>query len=366
MKQAVRMAMVMNFPRTYNDAVTRFCDGILNVLRSARDVEPLVVAPARFGARPGRPDLQLLVAVEQLLQLLTHRPTAVHVHEHPTALAAGVVYRGLTLGSARLVYTVHVQPVRARAYWKRAILGWLLARCTTVTSVSAETARRLGAIAAPPPRDVLIIPGAAEIRARPVDDPAIVQFRERFGLHAGPVLCQIGVNYPLKVAGLLRLLEALVLVRRAFPGARLLVVGDGPLRASVAEAVERLGLGDAVTLTGYVADISLPLSVADVYCHITLQDAAPLSVLEAMSCGKPIVAARTGGIPELVSDGIDGVLVEPEVPAIADAILDVLRSPARARSLAAAAQATAQLRFSWQRVANDFRPTYGVPSHGGA
>jgi phenylacetate-CoA ligase len=157
-------------------------------------------------------------------------------------------------------------------------------------------------------------------------------------------------------------MQALQLVRQEFPAVRLMLIGEGSLRQSVADAAVRMGLAEAVILTGYQADISVPLTVADIYCHITFQDAAPLSVLEAMSCGKPIVAARMGGIPELVRDGVDAVLVTPEPPDIAAAILQLLRHPEQAESLSTGARESARTRYSWNRAAVEFATLYGLES----
>ncbi len=120
---------------------------------------------------------------------------------------------------------------------------------------------------------------------------------------------------------------------------------------------------DVVTIAGFLRDVSLPLALADIYCHITLQDACPLSVLEAMRCGKAVIAARVGGIPELITDGVDGLLVDPDPRAIAKAITELLRDPQRARFLGSRARETAATRFSWGRVAADFTVAYGLQAN---
>jgi glycosyltransferase involved in cell wall biosynthesis len=223
-----------------------------------------------------------------------------------------------------------------------------------------DTAGRIGDIATPEPSGVHVIYGGSEIECRSAQDPAVMLFRQRFGVHDEPLLCQIGLNYPLKVAGVLRLMQALQLVRQEFPTVRLMLIGEGLLRRSVADAAIRMGLDGAVILTGYQEDISVALTIADIYCHITFQDAAPLSVLEAMSCGKPIVAARMGGIPELVRDGVDALLVAPEPPDIANAILQLLRHPEQAEALSTGALESARIRYSWKRAAVQFATLYGL------
>jgi glycosyltransferase involved in cell wall biosynthesis len=351
---------MLAYPVSYLDGASRFALRLLNALQRDKELEAFALAPAHLGAAPRRPILQIIVGLEQVCNLVVRRPDVVHVHEHPVMLAAAVAYRALTGGSARIVYTVHIEPTEPRAHWKRAILGWLLGHCSVVTAVSADTARRLGRIATPLPRKITVIHGGAEIAERSADDPAVADFRSKYGIDSGPVLCQIGVNFPRKVKGVLRLIETLPRLQGEFPGIRLIIVGDGPLRPTVESRCIELGVRESVTLTGHLDDVSVPLGLTDVYCHITFQDACPLSVLEAMRCGKPIVAAKTGGIPEILEDGVDAVLVQPEQASIAEAISAVLRNKDVAHRLGSQARHHALAKFSWQRVADEFALTYAA------
>ncbi|MBV9583061.1 MAG: glycosyltransferase family 4 protein [Chloroflexi bacterium] len=354
----LRVAMLLPFPLTYQDGVTRFVVGLLRALQCDQSVDTQLIAPARIGAARRRPVQQLTVAVHHLVRLLRGRPDIVHVHEHPVLLGAAIVYKFVAMRPVRVVHTVHIEPVGRWPLWKRLILGWLMNRCWAVTAVSADTARRLVDVATPLPR-VQVVHGGSDLEVRGRDDRAVASFLATYSVSEGPILCQIGLNFPRKVAGVLRLIEAFATVRRSFPGAQLLLVGTGAFQARVAAAAAQHGLGSAVVLTDYLSDVSIPLAAADLYCHITLQDACPLSVLEAMRVGKPIVAARTGGIPELIVDGHNGVLVDPEPATIAAAIIELLSEPDTARALGQQAAATARSRFTWQRVADEFEVVYG-------
>jgi glycosyltransferase involved in cell wall biosynthesis len=349
--------MLLPFPLTYQDGVTRFVLGLLRALERDESVETQLIAPGRIGAARHRPVQQLTVAIHHLVRLLQRRPDVVHVHEHTVLLGAAILYRLLAMHPVRVVHTVHIEPVARWPLWKRLVLGWLMSRCWAVTAVSADTARRLVDVATPLPR-VHVVHGGTDVQVREREDPAVASFLATYAVSEGPILCQIGLNFPRKVAGVLRLIEAFATVRRAFPGARLLLVGTGAFQAKVAETAARHGVASAVVLTGYVSDVSIPLAAADLYCHVTLQDACPLSVLEAMRVGRPIVAARIGGIPELIESGHDGVLVQPDPATIAAAIIELLSNPTTARTLARQAAATARSRFTWQRVASEFQAVY--------
>jgi glycosyltransferase involved in cell wall biosynthesis len=329
------------------------------VLARAQQAQFVLISPDRFRGGPGQRTSQLLLSIQQFALLVRAQPTVVHVHEHPALLAAAVVYAAIVHRSMRVVYTIHVDPVDLRVRWKRLVLGWLMSRCSAVTAVSAHTAAQLRNIAEPIPRHVRVVPGGTDIVVRNRSDPAVAAFRARYGVHGNPILCQVTpLNFPRKVAGVLRLVQAFSLVRRTFPDAQLLVVGDGDLRGAVEACVRRYGLGDRVVLTGYVDDVSLPLAASDVYCHVTDQDACPLSLLEAMRSGKPVVASRTGGIPEIIADGVDGVLVENGPTEVAQAISRMLEAPAMMQTLGRHAAATAAARFTWEHTARTFSELY--------
>lgn len=351
----------MSHPLTQPGGISTFTRGLLEALTRRYSVESVVIAPPAARGLPGRRFSQLVLAGQQLAALARIRPDIVQVHEHTASLGAAVLYRVLLHRTARVVYTVHVDPVVRLAAWKRRVLGWLLDRCTAVTAVSHDTARALTNIAAPPPANVTVIHGAARVTARRPDDPLVCAFRARYRLGTGPVLCQVGpLNFSEKVAGIERLIEALATVRARYPTTQLLIVGDGALRGQVEATIARCQQEGAAIVTGYLHDVTLPLAVTDVYCQITLRDACPVSLLEAMHCGKPVVAARTGGIPELVTDGEDGLLVDVEPSAIAAGILRLLDAPDLAARLGARAAETARARFTWERVADDYARVYGL------
>lgn len=93
------------------------------------------------------------------------------------------------------------------------------------------------------------------------------------------------------------------------PRLKLTIVGDGPLLPAVREQVATLGLQDAVWLPGARADIDALLHSFSVFALPSLAEGTPVSLLEAMACGLPVVASNVGGIPEIVDDGVQGLLV---------------------------------------------------------
>ncbi len=357
-----KVATLLSVPAVPGSGLGTFVLGLFDRLRHRDDLELVLIAPDIERGAAGRRASQMLLAARQVAQLVAARPDVVHVHDHPVLLGAAVAYRVLSGGRVRVVFSSHLDPAGPRARWKRVALGRLLRHCSAVTVVSQDGADKLPLFAEPVPKPeiVRIVPGAADVRVRERTDPAVRAFAASIGHVDGPVLLQVSnFTYPAKVAGTLRLIQAMADVRAYVPNVRLILLGTGPLIGRAQAERERLDLQDCVTLPArFIEDLSLPAALADVHCHITGQDGCPISILEAMHAGKPIVASRIGGIPELIDDGVTGRLVNDDAQEIAQRIVEILAQPERARLMGARARTLAQARFTWDRVAADVAELY--------
>jgi glycosyltransferase involved in cell wall biosynthesis len=153
--------------------------------------------------------------------------------------------------------------------------------------------------------------------------------------------------------------RALALVRRTLPEATLDVVGDGPLRDELGELAAREGVTESIGWLGTRSDV--PELLAGAACLLLASDyeGCPLTVLEAMAAGLPVVATAVGGVPELVAEGETGLLVPPGRPEpIASALEAILGSPDRARAFGAAGRERARLLFSRERMVSEIGALY--------
>jgi glycosyltransferase involved in cell wall biosynthesis len=136
--------------------------------------------------------------------------------------------------------------------------------------------------------------------------------------------------------GLGVLLQAMALLKRS-GGDReceLLIVGEGPARASLESLTRRLGIAGSVRFAGSRRDIPRILPLLDLFVLPSLYEGFGIAILEAMAAGKPVVATTAGGIPEFVEAGETGLLVEPgNAAALAEAIGCLLSDPERARQM---------------------------------
>ncbi len=163
---------------------------------------------------------------------------------------------------------------------------------------------------------------------------------------AAPTLLFLGAVGHRK--GIFDLLKALALARKTVPGLRLVVGGNG--QVAEAEAAARdLGLGEHVDFLGWVdaAARARLLQSAAIYVLPSYNEGLPMSVLEAMAAGLPTVTTDVGGLPELVTPGVDGILVKPgAVDALAAAITSLAGDPAERERMGAAARARVQSLYS--------------------
>lgn len=146
-------------------------------------------------------------------------------------------------------------------------------------------------------------------------------------------------------------IEAIALVRQRHPGATLELVGDGPLRAESQARANALGLGDGVRFLGQRGDVPTLLAGASVALHASRYEGSPLTVMEAMAAGVPIVATAAGGMDELVREGETGFVTPFDAQAIADRIVELLDDPAKAAAMGDVGRQRARLLYDRRNMA---------------
>ncbi len=152
--------------------------------------------------------------------------------------------------------------------------------------------------------------------------------------------------------GIFDLIDALSEIRSAVPDVRLVCAGEGS-RVAVARYAERLGLADAVKFTGWVGPSGKRalLENAAVFALPSYAEGMPVSLLEAMAAGVPVVATPVGGVPEVVADGVTGFLAAPgDVATLSRLLRKLLLERALAAKVGAAGRETVRLRFAPERA----------------
>ncbi|MFC6879045.1 MULTISPECIES: glycosyltransferase family 4 protein [Actinomadura] len=260
-------------------------------------------------------------------------------------------------GVGRLVASSHGQELGwARALPTRLAMRAVAGRVDTLTCLNRTTRAELGAAVGRGTRLATLAGGVDAERFAPhvSGEPA----RRRYGLGGGPVV--VSVARLVRRKGHDLLLRAWADVLAARPDARLLIVGDGPMRGPLAEAAAREFPG-SVRIAGPVPAADLPgcYAAADVFVLPCRDDrrglqteGLGLTTLEASASGLPVVVGRSGGSAESLLDRRTGLLVDASRPdAIASALLELLADPVRARAMGAAGRRWVLDTWTWDRAA---------------
>lgn len=282
------------------------------------------------------------------------RPDALYTSQHGYELWMGALLARLL----RLPHVVHVSypvlPDHAdRGGFQSRLFGPLIRRADLVVACSDFVRESLATVGVRPERLVRLHHGADVARYAVPRDPA--RLRARFGLPDDARTVTIAARLD-RGKGYPALIDAFARLRRHRPEARLIACGAPHFDPSYAETLHALardrGIADAVVWAGHRADLPEILADSDLFCMPTEDDALPLVFLAAMAAALPIVAYRSGGVPEMVADGESGLLADTgDVAGLAERMEAVLADPERARRLGEAARRRAFADFAPEAAA---------------
>jgi N-acetyl-alpha-D-glucosaminyl L-malate synthase BshA len=167
--------------------------------------------------------------------------------------------------------------------------------------------------------------------------------------------------------GIHHLIDAMPAITRKFPGARLVIAGEGPERGHLMDQINKLGLEHNVSLAGAVQNKDLPkfYAMADIFILPSLREGLGVVLLEAMACGTPVIGSRVGGIPDIINDGENGLLAEPgDYEDIAKNIVRCLSDKELLRKFSITGLETVKERFAWGPIVEKFCNEYRMLEHG--
>jgi len=219
---------------------------------------------------------------------------------------------------------------------------FVLRRADRIVAVSA--ARKAALIAqGVAPGKIAVVHNAVTLPSGCVDVAAV---RRELGLRGDrPLIAVIGRLSPEK--GQAHCVGAMADVVRALPGVQALLLGEGQDEGCLRAQAASLGLGEAVRFAGYRPDLDRLYPAIDLLVLPSLSEGLPNVVLEAMAHARAVVATRVGGVPEVVDDGVSGVLVPAaDAPALAHAIVEMLQDAPRRAAMGEIARARIVRDFS--------------------
>jgi glycosyltransferase involved in cell wall biosynthesis len=295
-------------------------------------------------------DCRALWQVWRLIRRL--RPDIVHTHSSKAGFIGRVAAR--LAGVPHILYTPHGHVFQgyfsAPVTRSFVVLERLAARWTDriITLTDAEADQHL-ALGIGRPGQFVTIPSGIDL------DAAVAATPTRL-VTDGPAIGTVARLVPIK--GHAFLLDAAPEVLRQHPAARFILVGDGETRPALEAQARKLGVSDRVLFTGYRDDVPALLAGIDLVVLPSLNEGMGRVLVTAMALGKPIVATRVGGVPELLADGAAGRLVPPgDAAALADAVCALLRDPDQAAALGEAGRRRVG-RYSAQTMVESLAQVY--------
>ena len=301
---------------------------------------------------------QYLAITTALLIAMRLRGQADVVHYHtfwPDAFTAFVVNKFVPT-----IYTAHesrfllmAEQPRSRRWLKLALRPFqgILAPSTELLEVT----RQLGVS---PEKSAFIANAVDASKFRPGLNGETVRARYGVPMDHCLILC------PRRLVpknGLEFLIESLPSIRRSSRAVSVLIAGDGPERERLEARVRELGLQDSVIFAGSQDNNDLPefYGAADIVAIPSLKEATSIAGLEAMASACAVVATNVGGVPEIIEDGVSGLLVSPRNPeALAQAITPLIETPELRTQLGLAARARVEQKFTWEQVASETTRAY--------
>jgi glycosyltransferase involved in cell wall biosynthesis len=204
-----------------------------------------------------------------------------------------------------------------------------------------------------PAEKVVVIPNGVDTR-RFAPVPDVLAARGELGIGpTDPVVTIVAALRPEKNHELF--LSMAQRVSRQLTSAKFLVIGDGPRRAPLEQLALELNIEDRVKFLGSRSDVPRLLSASDVFALTSHNEANPVSILEAMSVGRPVVASNVGSIRDVVVDGHNGFLVPPgDAEQLTNRILGLLEDPVRCQEMGASARKTVVAAWSVDNMVRNY------------
>ncbi len=283
----------------------------------------------------GEADLRFVPRLRRVLR--EESPDLVHCHSRRGADTLG----GIAAAWAGIPAVVSRRVDNPEPRWQAVPRYRLYRHVITISERIRQEVLSSGVL----PGDVTCVRSAVEVErwGGPCD---AARFRELVGAGDGEPVAGVAAQL-IERKGHRDLLAALPEVLDRVPGLRVVFLGRGPLEGALREEARRRGVSHRVTFAGFVPDLQRVLPCLDLLVHPARMEGLGVVLLQASAAGVPIVAARAGGIPEAVRQGVNGLLVPPSDPAaLGRAMLRVLLDPALAASLREGGRRLAAEEFS--------------------
>lgn len=299
-----------------------------------------------------------IAAIMRFVRILRSRRIDV-LHSHAFAASMAASPLGWLCRVPLILESAHGREAWRRGWKAKCYLDRFVGRFVDhYIAVSAANAEYLLRTKRYPARKITVIHPGSDLAKFTAAHRPPAGLKESLGFSSGdPLLLVVGRLEPQK--GHRILLDAMPEIRREFPHVRLVCVGEGSLRSELEAQVRALAIEDAVRFVGYWPDVRDWLTVADLSVLPSFHEGLPVTPVESLAAGCPVVATAVDGTPEVVVHEKTGLTVPPGDPrALAKAVCRLLGSPELRKSLASAGRAWVLERFSTERMTERIQQLY--------
>ena len=337
-------------------------EGSMSFVAERLGVPVVPLAELRRDVSPLRDAL----ATVQLARLVRReRPHVIHTHT-AKAGAVGRVAALVAGGSPRplVVHTFHGHVLRGyfgplTTAWFRLVERSLARASDALVAVSPQVRDDLVALGVAPPEKFAVVRLGIELERRVAVQPgAREDARRLLGVPEGRFV----VGWSGRLTPVTRTDDVLLAVerlRRRGVDAGLCMLGDGPDRVRVEHRARALGIAKVCLYLGYQDDVAPWYAAFDAFVLPSVNEGTPVSVIEALAAGRPVVATRVGGVPDVVRDGVDGFLVDSgDVDALAERLHRLAADRELRERMGAAGRARVLPRYSVARLVDDVDRLY--------
>jgi glycosyltransferase involved in cell wall biosynthesis len=283
-----------------------------------------------------------------LRYLRLHRPQLLHTQLEFADILGTLAAKILGIPSVSTVHTLDVFPEKKSA-WGRMKLRWFLLGkfCDRVIAVSEKTRLHYLQSGGLPPDKVSTLYNGVDIsRFKIMDATQTAKLKQELHLPLNSKII-ITVAVLREPKGIQFMIRALPAILEQCPDVHYLIVGDGEHGAALTDLVTALAIKNHVIFAGHRTDIPDLLACCDIFVLPTLKDALPTVLIEALAAERPIVASNVGGVPEIIENGVNGLLVSSGDPSkLAEACLKLLKDNELSRQIVLAGSKTVQQRFN--------------------
>lgn len=333
-------------------------EGSMRDLATKHGVEPRVLRELGREVSPLN-DLRATLAMYRMIR--GSRPHIVHTHMAKAGTAGRLAAR-----LARVPIVVHTFHGHTfHSYWgpvKSAVFlqieRTLGAMTDRVIAVGDAQKADIASYGVAPLNKILTIPLGLEIEPMLDAEQHRGRLRAELGVGADrPLIGIVARLVPIKAHEVF--LEAASIIRAASPESTFLIIGDGERRAELEAMAGQLGIAEATRFLGWRDDMREVYADLDVVTLCSNNEGSPVALIEALAAARPVVSTRVGGVPNVVQDGESGLLVPSRDPAaFAEAVLTLLRDPARAAQLGLAGRKAVFPKHASTRLVQDVERLY--------